>query len=388
MTVLKNIVVVGGSYCATYIIDDLAPRVHKTHHVIMIEKNSHMQHIFAFPRINAVPGFEHKAFVPWTDAYHETPRHSTSIVQGVATAVLPDKVVLASGEVIPYEYLIMATGTGKPPLRTTTKVESVNLMRQIQDRVKQSQNIVIVGGGAFGIQLAFDAKEFYPSKNVTVVHSRHQLMNRFHPKLHSIVAERAARVGIDLVLGQRVKLPPNGFPITGPSYNVELADGTLIPADVAIACNGAIPLSAPLLPLSPSSVDPQSKFVLVEPTMQIKDPAFPKVFSIGDVAETGGNKAAAPGYAQAAIAVQNIVNMIQGVPERTKYVPGVWGIHLAIGLHSYVTFQNPEAPGEAPLVRFVELGDDETDPEVRMWYENRCQVIWDRRAPGVTDYYL
>lgn len=28
---------------ATYIIDDLAPRVHKTHHVIMIEKNSHMQ---------------------------------------------------------------------------------------------------------------------------------------------------------------------------------------------------------------------------------------------------------------------------------------------------------------------------------------------------------
>ncbi|KAJ7466955.1 FAD/NAD-P-binding domain-containing protein [Mycena latifolia] len=407
MAVLKNIVVVGGSYCATYIIDDLAPRVHKTHHVIMIEKNSHMQHLFAFPRISVVPGFEHKAFVPFTNAYHETPPHSTSIVQGVVSAVLPDKVVLASGEVIPYEYLIMATGTGKPPLQLTTKVESVNVTRQLQERMKQAQNIVIAGGGAFGIQLAFDTKEFYPSKTVTLIHSRDQLLNRFHPKLHSIVAERAGRIGLNLVLGQRVKMPPGGFPTTGPSYNVELADGRLIPADVAVACIGAVPLSAPLLSLSPSSVDPHSKFILVKPTLQIMDPAFPKVFSIGDVAATGGNKAAAPGYAQAAIATQNIVNMITESSARVEYMPDVPGIHLAIGLvcasgrihdsvlicvlrtlqHSYVTFYNPRPPEGEPTVRFVELGNGDSE-EVSQWYECRCHLIWERRAPGVTDYYL
>lgn len=56
------------------------------------------------------------------------------------------------------------------------------------------------------------------------------------------------------------------------------------------------------------------------------------MFSIGDVAATGGNKAAAPGYAQAGIATQNIVNMIAGRSERVEYVPAVPGIHLAIGL--------------------------------------------------------
>lgn len=56
------------------------------------------------------------------------------------------------------------------------------------------------------------------------------------------------------------------------------------------------------------------------------------MFSIGDVAATGGNKAAAPGYAQAGIATQNIVNMIGGRSERVEYVPAVPGIHLAIGL--------------------------------------------------------
>ncbi|KAJ7140966.1 hypothetical protein C8R44DRAFT_931292 [Mycena epipterygia] len=357
MVVQKNIIIVGGTFArrqslifghynlATYIIDDLAPKVHKTHHVIMIEKNSHMQHLFAFPRMSVVPGFEHKAFIPFTNAFHETPRHSTSIVKGVALRILPDKVVLARG--------------GKT---------------------------VIVGGGAFSIQMAFDAKEFYPFKSVTLIHSRTQLLNRFHPKLHSIVAEHAAAVGVNLILGQRVNMPSGGFPISGPSYNVELADGGLVPADVAVACIGAVPLSAPLLSLSPSSVDPHSKFILVKPTLQIVDPAFPKVFSIGEVAATGGNKAAVPGYTQAGIATQNIVNMIAGSSERVEYVPAAPGIHLAVGLHSYVTFYNPSAPGEEPTVRFTELGDGDSE-EVRQWYECRCHLIWERRAPGVTDYY-
>ncbi|KAK6996965.1 FAD/NAD(P)-binding domain-containing protein [Favolaschia claudopus] len=387
MAVLKNIIVVGGSYCATYVIDDLAPRVHKTHHVIMIEKNSHMQHIFAFPRISTVPGFEHKAFIPFTNAYHETPPHSTSIVQGVVTSVLPDKVVLASGEEIPYEYLVMATGTGRPPLQLTTKAQSVHGFNLLQSRAKQAKDIVVVGGGAFGIQLAFDAKQFYPSKNVTIVHSKTELLNRFHPKLHAIVRERGAAIGINFVLGQRAKIPPNGFPISGPSYFVELADGRRIPADVAICCMGAVPLSGPLLSLSPTSVEPRSGEIRVQPTLQIADPAFPRVFAVGDVAATGGNKAAAPGFAQAAVAVQNMVNMIEGRKERVEYTPDVPGIHLAIGLHSYVTFYNPKAPGQAPSFQFVELGDGDSE-EVRQWYECRCHMVWERRAPGVTDYYL
>lgn len=102
--------------------------------------------------MNAVPGFEHKAFIPFTNAYHETPPKSTSVIQAIATAILPDKVILASGEAIPYEYLVMATGTGRLPLELTTKLQSVHSFNLIQDRMKQAKNIVIVGGGAFGIR--------------------------------------------------------------------------------------------------------------------------------------------------------------------------------------------------------------------------------------------
>ncbi|KAJ6520876.1 FAD/NAD-P-binding domain-containing protein [Mycena vulgaris] len=382
MTQLKTIVVVGGSFVGTHLADHLAPEVYKTHQVIVVEKNSHIQHLFAFPRISVVPGFEQKAFIPFTDAFHAAPRCSTSVVRGVVEAVLPDRVVLGDGRSIPYEYLVMATGTGDPPLKPTTKAAGMWSKQALQERIMSSQEVVVVGGGAYGIQLAFDTKEFYPSKNVTLIHSRQQLMSRFHPKLHAIVAERAAAAGVNLVLGTRARIPAGGFPTSGPSYAVELADGRLIPADVAT------PLSAPLLSLSPASVDPGSKFILVKPTLQIADPAFPRVFAVGDVAATGAHKAAGPGYRQADVAVRNIVRMIAGYSARIEYVPAKPGIRLSLGLHSYVKFQDPEE-GQAPGVRFIELEDgNHEEEEIEKMYECRVRNIWEKRAPGVTDYYL
>lgn len=52
----------------------------------------------------------------------------------------------------------MATGTGKRPLELTYKPESVHSTNQPQDRVKQAQNLAIVGGGAFGIRACFSQK--------------------------------------------------------------------------------------------------------------------------------------------------------------------------------------------------------------------------------------
>ncbi|KAJ7126743.1 hypothetical protein C8R44DRAFT_839772 [Mycena epipterygia] len=346
--VLKAIVVVGGSCCgtrirATYIVDHLAPQVHRTHHVIMIEENSHIQ----------------KAFIPLTDAFNATPPHSTSIVRGIASAVLPNRVVLACGD----------HGNGDTPVGTRDKGRRDGDEKGVADRMREAQDIVVVGGGAYGIQLVFDTKEFYPSKRVTLVHSRFQLMPRFHPKLHSIVAKRATAVGVNLVLGQRVRIPPRGFPTAGPSYTVELVDGRrILRKCFDVACIGG----APLLSLSPSSVDPRSKVILVKPTLQVADPVFPRVFAIGDVAATGAHKAAALGHRQAAVAVQNIVQMTAAHGACVEYVPATRtsGSPLA-WYHSYVTFKNPATEGDAPGVQFC-----------------RVQRVWERRAPGVTDYYL
>ncbi|KAF7316603.1 FAD/NAD(P)-binding domain-containing protein [Mycena chlorophos] len=374
MTHLKTIVVVGGSY---------------SHQVVLIEKNSHIHHIFAFPRISVVPGFEQKAFIPLTNAFHAAPRDSVSVIQGIVENILSDCVVLDDGQSIPYDYLVVATGTGRPPLALTSKPDETNSKKALQQRLRQSEEVVIVGGGGYGLQLAFDAKEFYPTKNITLIHSRSQLMRRFHPQLHAIVSARAEALGIRLILGKRATIPVGGFPVSGPRYNVELSDGTLVPADLAFACIGAVALSGPLHAVSPHSVHARTHEILVKPTMQIIDSRFPRVFAVGDVAAANAHKAVGPGRRQAAVAVGNIVQMSRGCSANNVYVPGARKIRLSLGLHSDVTLTNPTQENREPTVEFVDLGDGTHDEaEVARLFECRVQSVWEWRAVGVADYYL
>lgn len=82
--------------------------------------------------------------------------------------------------------------------------------------------------------MSTDIKELYPEKNVTLVHSRDQIMNNFHPLLHETIEKRAKVLGINLVLGQRVVIPAEGFQNDGSTFNVKLLDGGEIPADLAV----------------------------------------------------------------------------------------------------------------------------------------------------------
>ncbi|KAF7329718.1 FAD/NAD(P)-binding domain-containing protein [Mycena kentingensis (nom. inval.)] len=385
----KNIVVIGGSYAGAHAIDLLAPLVHKTHRIVLVEKSSHIPQVSAFPRISVVPGFEHKAFVPFRDAFHQAPKDSVTIVQGVAASVLPERVVLADGRVVEYEYLVVATGTGRTPLTVEGKAEGVERKRELQERIKNGQDIVIVGGGPYGLAMAFDAKELYPRKSVTVVHSHPRLMPQFHPELHNILMTRAHALGVRILLNTRADVPRDGFPTHGMRFGVSLTDGSVLPADVALACFSGSPLSAPLSSLSPGSIHPLNKEILVQPTMQLLDARFPRVFAVGDVAATSAPKAVGPAQEQAAVAVQNILQMIGGSQNTpTTYAPTKEKIRVPLGLYSYVLFQDPEKEDGCPSMSFVNMVDGTHDEaEIMHWFECRLKKAWDRRAPGVTDYY-
>lgn len=142
---------------------------------------------------------------------------------------------------------VIATGTKLTPpssLPGSEKPDGVTYLQSHVQKVVKSSKIAIIGGGAVGVQLATDIKELYPDKSVVLVHSRAQLMNKFHQKLHDVVAERCTELGIDMRLGSRVTVPPSGYPTDGSEFHVELEDGSKIPADFAVrlvSCYDQIP---------------------------------------------------------------------------------------------------------------------------------------------------
>ncbi|KAF9268462.1 FAD/NAD(P)-binding domain-containing protein [Marasmius fiardii PR-910] len=406
-----NIVVVGGSYVGAKVIDHLAPLVHETHNIVLVEKNSHFQHLFAFPRMNVIPGYDHRAFIPYTSAFFKAvdsdtltkesskPSSSITVHQGLVTRISPSHVILANedDEPIPYEYLVLATGTGPPnPLKEKDiKKTGMRVHQALRERITNANKIVVVGGGAFGVQVVTDLKTYPPTSNkhVTLIHSRPRLLNRFGPGLHEIVMNRCSELGIDVIVGERIVVPPGGFP-TSPTegeFEVRLKSGGTVKADFVLLCTGSAPLSHPLQSLSPESIDPTSGYIKVKPTLQIHTPdrageeAYRNVFAIGDVADTGAHKAARPGYVQAAVVARNIHSMIRGGGKDglETYKPGVAGIHMTLGLDKGVIFQDTQPDGKGPpAVKHEELNGE--DLEALMSYER----WWKMRADGIKDYFL
>lgn len=242
---------------------------------------------------------------------------------------------------IPFDYVVLATGTrlSKPAaMETDDKPSSVGYLQKHQAEVKRSHSIMIVGGGAVGVQMATDLKEYYPEKDITVVQSRPRVMPNFHPQLHEIVKRRFDEMGIRLITGSRVTIPPGGFSNTGSPFDVELTNGTIESTEFVILATGQTPNNQPVSHLQPSSpegpsvLNPENGFVRVRPTLQFLDQKYSNFFAVGDIADTGAQKAARPGSAQAAVVAKNIQAMIEGRSPEEIFIKGPGAIHLTLGM--------------------------------------------------------
>lgn len=156
-------------------------------------------------------GHEHKAFIPYAKGIKN--EKNDGIVRWVSdTAVELDGSsvkVGRTGERIPYAFLVVATGSGTGiglPSRVdaTEKSEGIDSLRKMQGSIASAENIVVVGGGAAGVQLATDAKGKYRDKRVTLVHSRDAVMHRFGAVFQATALEGLRELGVDVVLGERM----------------------------------------------------------------------------------------------------------------------------------------------------------------------------------------
>lgn len=209
----KNVVVLGGSYAGVHLAQRLTETLPTGYRAVLVERNSHFNHLFVFPRFGVVPGTEQGAFIPYDGIASAAPRGIFQHIQDSATNITPTQVQLASGENIDYEYLAVATGSWQPPpakLASTEKTDACAEMRASQDRIQKANRIAVVGGGPVGVQVATDIKSWFPHKDVTLIHSRLQLLPNFGPRLHEFALQSLKKLQINTILGERPQTVPGG----------------------------------------------------------------------------------------------------------------------------------------------------------------------------------
>lgn len=144
------------------------------------------------------------AFIPYTSAFTSAPNPSQHlVVKARALSLQRDYLALdrswQGSDRVSFDYAVVASGTRlQPPgsMHHDDKASGVDYFKSYQNRVKTASSIVIVGGGAVGVQLATDLKEVYPEKHVTLVHSREKLMPLYHEKMNEIIQNRFKELGV------------------------------------------------------------------------------------------------------------------------------------------------------------------------------------------------
>lgn len=69
----KNVVVVGGSFAGMELVKRLAETLPTGFKVVWIEKNSHLNYTFTFPRFSVMTGHEHMSFIPYDGVAKNAP---------------------------------------------------------------------------------------------------------------------------------------------------------------------------------------------------------------------------------------------------------------------------------------------------------------------------
>jgi NADH dehydrogenase FAD-containing subunit len=345
----KHIVIIGASFAGYHAAKLLASSVPTSYQVVVVEKSSHFQFTWVFPRFSVVHGHEHKAFIPYGPYFKGAPKGSWRMIQDTVLEVGPSTISLQSGVTLDYEFLVLATGSHAGPpsrLNVNQKADGIKTLQSLQDRIRDASDLVVVGGGPAGVELATDAKSVYPQKNVTLVHSRKTLLNNFGTKLHDVALEALEKLGVRVVLGERVE---TGGEDDG---NVVLGSGDSIPCGLLVCdpywdsgwrlirpkvrCTGQKAASDIVAKLCPDAISPSGGFVKVKSTLQIADDRFRSIYAAGDIVASTGPRNGRSAMQQAVIVSNNILRAIQGRSPVT-YQPNLLmedGIELTLGLVS------------------------------------------------------
>jgi hypothetical protein len=85
------------------------------------------------------------------------------------------------------------------------------------------------------IELAAEIKEHYPEKKVMLLHSRNRYLPRYKVSMDVMIYNILKKTGVKQVLGDRVVLPPGGFPLEVNPIEIHTKSGKIIHGDLAVS---------------------------------------------------------------------------------------------------------------------------------------------------------
>lgn len=288
------------------------------------------------------------------------------LVQASAVAVEEStlQVVLSNGDKLPYDILIVATGTrnfspGDPGVQLLGVEETKAFYRQMHEKLRAGNDFVICGGGAVAVELAGELCDIGKS-NITLVTRAPRLINR-KLKLNQRGLQSLDRLltkkGVRIVYSAQVTSEDghvddmaNDCPIVHPADgSVTLSTGEKIKCDTLLQATGNH-MNSSFLPSR--WLDPDSGEVIVEETLRVQGTV--NVFAVGDVARVDFAKSAGWAIHDAqSVVARNVHKLLLDTPGTRKYTRNLHGIAVSVGAQAGRTILSRTYVGNWYTVRVL-----------------------------------
>ncbi|MFI6656529.1 NAD(P)/FAD-dependent oxidoreductase [Streptomyces sp. NPDC050523] len=289
-----DVVVIGGGYAGVR----LARRLDPVARVTLVDRKEVFFHRIASLRAGVRPEWSVTPFIP----YDRLLNHGRVVVgKAVRIDTAERQVVLATGERLPFDVAVIASGADYPePARFTgtTTDEAVKALAGHQQKIATSEHVLVVGGGPSGVELAAEIRLARPDARVTLAHAGPAL-------LHSTGVERAGRRARDWLESHDVDVRLDSFMSPGNDFGTYRdSRGKVMEADLSFWATGTTPNTLWLRLGGHGAWLNETGHVRVDRTLRVEGRL--DVFAVGDVNDATELKITPAALAQADLAAWNI----------------------------------------------------------------------------------
>ncbi|KAA8549945.1 hypothetical protein F0562_001647 [Nyssa sinensis] len=260
-------------------------------------------------------GMVEPSFAERSVIHHRDYLTNGHVITSRAINITDTEVLTAEGRLVPYDYLVIATGHTDPVPKTRT--ERLEQYQADSEKIKASRSILIVGGGPTGVELAGEIAVDFPEKMVTLVHNGSRLLEFIGPKASNKTLDWLKSKNVEVKLEQSVDL--NSISEGNKTY--QTLAGDIIKADCHFLCTGR-PLGSAWLKTTVLK-DNLDNFGRLKVDENLRVHGRKNVFAIGDITDVQEIKQGYLAQKHALVAAKNLKLLITGGIESKMetYVP-------------------------------------------------------------------
>lgn len=295
---MKRLIIVGGGFAGSIIAKKIE---NKNFEVILIDNKDYFEFTpgilkaFVNPRhINKIK-IEHKRYLK-----------KTRIIVGEVKKIYQTKLLLEdysnnkTRSILNFDYLVICSGLRyESQIEGSVEISKISQLNKNFNNLLNSKRILIIGGGLVGVELALEIKDYFPEKDISIIHSKNKILNRQHQKIIDFITSFLIKNKIKIHYNQKILKKEDNYYISSSQKKFK--------ADIVFNCASTKKNHEFILENLNNYLDDKNQ-LKVNSHLQLfsGNDSLKNIFAAGDITNVDEEKSAQSSEKQANTIIKNI----------------------------------------------------------------------------------